>query len=770
MQQSHNLTLDVVRFFSDTIRCVLAIVFVYFASRTLNPPTDLTSWLPWGFLVVLVIGLGLALFRYRQPYAHAAKALNKAAREFEARRTASDQAGVAAPEPGSQAQESDTAPASGDDHADLRPKAFAGQQPLLDAWKEFYEARQGDHVSGPRRGRSTVSPAEHFTIARVLGRNPGSLPNALPGVFTAVGLLGTFVGIAMGLADIEPTAATEDLMDGIRTLMGGMSTAFVTSIVGITWSVWWLFEFRFAERKLKSRIDFFIAETVRMLRVEEPHETLVRIADANESAQRSADAIKDTATEIKGNVQSLGQDLADALEPYFEKHIGEPIRNLNTDLGRRQTEALGRMVEAFRDTLVSSVKTELSEFGQALRAATDHQTSAARELEGFFARLVEVSEVQMKLLSRTTEVATVFDRGLAALAAATEASEAAGKSASDTMATAREAMDSARDLGEESRQQLEVQKEVSEAARRAWDAQASLLEETQANFGRLATDLGDKIMEFQTASAQKISEVFHVFDSEMAKVADHLGGTLAELRDVTEELPGTVGRLRETTQDLADASQAQRDSLAKGLRAFEEVKTELVGKLEQTRGDLRDLGRALPAFAKAADALPRGIEAMVDGIEAAGARSEEDSRRMAETMEAGAGRLAEMVNSVGRSVEPVAEWTEKVTEGLTLLSERTEALTKVLSDRYVTVNQLPSPSRTVRVGTEAPASQTPAKPTPESTRQSQIADPPVTKARDDIEDASRRGVDTEAGRDGEHAVEATEAPRGWFRWFRGRRR
>ena len=758
------------RFFFDTIRCVVAIGFVYFASRPLNPPIDLASWLPWVFLMFLVMGLGVALFRYRQPYEHAAKALYKAAREFEARRTASDQAGLTASEPSSQGQESDTAPASGDDHADLRPKAFAGQQPLLAAWKEFYEARQGEQVSEPRTRQSTVSLAEHFTITRVLGRNPGSLPNALPGVFTAVGLLGTFVGIAMGLADIEPTAATEDLMDGIRTLMGGMSTAFVTSIVGITWSVWWLFEFRFAERKLKSRLDFFIAETVRMFPVEEPHETLVRIAGANESVLRSADEIRDTAEGIKGNVQSLGQDLADALEPYFEKHIGEPIRNLNTDLGRRQTEALGRMVEAFRDTLVSSVKTELSEFGQALRAATDHQTSAARELEGFFARLVEVSEVQMKLLSRTTEVATVFDRGLAALAAATEASEAAGKSARDTMATAREAMDSARGLAEESRQQLEVQKEVSEAAHRAWDAQASLLEETQANFGRLATDLGDKIMEFQTASAQKISEVFHVFDSEMAKVADHLGGTLAELRDVTEELPGTVGSLRETTQDLADASQAQRDSLAEGLRAFEEVKTELVGKLEQTRGDLRDLGRALPAFAKAADALPRGIEAMVDGIEAAGVRSEEDSRRMADTMEAGAGRLAEMVSSVGRSVEPVAEWTEKVTEGLALLSERTEALTKVLSDRYVTVNQLPSPSRTVRVGTEAPASQTPAKPTPGSTRQSQIAGPPVTKARDDIEDASRRGVDTEAGRDGEHAVEATEAPRRWFRRFRGRRR
>ena len=50
-------------------------------------------------------------------------------------------------------------------------------------------------------------------------------------------------------------------MEGIRTLMGGMSTAFLTSIVGITCSVWWLFEFRFAERKLKSGLERFIVVT-----------------------------------------------------------------------------------------------------------------------------------------------------------------------------------------------------------------------------------------------------------------------------------------------------------------------------------------------------------------------------------------------------------------------------------------------------------------------------------------------------------------------------
>lgn len=670
---------------------IITVGIVSVAVRSLDwPPdwTDRTSGVPWAFLVLLLSGIGMALLLYRVPHARAAKTLEGAARELEKKRLAVDEPHTPAREPDPQVREADAASGNADQRVPRRPKAFKNWQPLRDAWKGFHDARRGNS-HGPASSTSAASPADHFTVASVLGRDPGSLPNALPSVFTAVGLLGTFVGIALGLAEIEPTAATEDLMEGIRTLMGGMSTAFLTSIVGITCSVWWLFEFRFAERKLKSGLERFIVVTERVFPVEEPHETLMRVAAANESVRRTAETIGKTAEEIKGNVQSLGQDLADALEPYFEEHIAKPIRHLNTELGDRQTEALRSMVAAFQDTLVSSVKQELSEFGKALRDASDHQTNAARELAGFFERLRQVSETQIGLLDRTMEAATVFDRGLAGLAAATEAIETAGESARETMTAARDAMNIVRGLAEESRRQLEAQEEVSKAARRSWDAQASLLDDMRASIDRLATDLGDRIVEFRTASAQKITEVFTVFDSEMAKVVDHLSGTLAELRDATDELPSAVGSLRETTQELADAGRAQRDSLAKGLRAFEEVRAKLAGKLEQTRDELRDMGRALPVFvkdigvrqsdfAKAADSVQRGIAAVADGMAKTGARSDQNTQRLVDSMATAAGSIHEVAGSVAASVAPVERRTAEAAKRMAALSESIEALAGAL--------------------------------------------------------------------------------------------
>ena len=650
---------------------IVAAVVWWFTDRSL--PTDAASWALWLSLGILLVGFWAAILVYREPYAHAARTLGRAA---------------------SQRRSSNTRQAEADDNriaGRSAPAAFRKHKSLGTAWEAFSEARFGSDTDSANESRTTVSPADYFTTDTVLGRSPGRLPDALPGVFTAVGLLGTFVGIALGLANIEPSAGTEDLMEGIRTLMGGMSTAFLTSIVGITWSVWWLFEWRTAERRLRIAIDRFVAHTEDSHPVDEPHDTLARIAQAQEHVRDTATDVKATAEEIKGNLQSLGQDMAEALEPYFEKHIATPIRELNTDLGQRQTKALRRMVEEFRATLVSSVKEELNAFGQSLRDASDHQANAAERLERFFDRLTEVSNRQTQLLKSTTEVATIFDRGLAGLREATEALEAASRSARETMAAASDAMKTAQQFGVESRRQLTSLERMAEASTRSHEAQLAVLRGLQEDFGRLAKDLGDKVAEFRTVAAQKIAEVFHVFDSEMAKVVDHLGGTLAELREVTEELPRTVGSLHEAARDLAEEGRDQRNILAEGLHAFEEVRTKLAEQLDQARAESQELIDSLAAaakemigrqtdFATAAQHLERGMEAMVDGINRTGARSTRHFQSLADAIGNASQQFEQMAKAVGEDMQPLAMQTKGVSEGLEKLSTRVSDLIGALPD------------------------------------------------------------------------------------------
>lgn len=52
-----------------------------------------------------------------------------------------------------------------------------------------------------------------------------------PNTASILGVLGTFIGIAVGLYNFNP--APEAMHDSVIKLLGGMTTAFVTSILGM---------------------------------------------------------------------------------------------------------------------------------------------------------------------------------------------------------------------------------------------------------------------------------------------------------------------------------------------------------------------------------------------------------------------------------------------------------------------------------------------------------------------------------------------------------
>ena len=53
---------------------------------------------------------------------------------------------------------------------------------------------------------------------------------------TGLGILGTFVGLVLGVGGFD-TSTTDAVMVSITHLLGGMSTAFLTSIVGVLLSL-----------------------------------------------------------------------------------------------------------------------------------------------------------------------------------------------------------------------------------------------------------------------------------------------------------------------------------------------------------------------------------------------------------------------------------------------------------------------------------------------------------------------------------------------------
>lgn len=71
---------------------------------------------------------------------------------------------------------------------------------------------------------STVESESYFSVAAFTEGMKGGLWSGLAGTFTGIGILGTFIGLTIGLAGVD-TSSTGALSSSISGLLGGMSTA-----------------------------------------------------------------------------------------------------------------------------------------------------------------------------------------------------------------------------------------------------------------------------------------------------------------------------------------------------------------------------------------------------------------------------------------------------------------------------------------------------------------------------------------------------------------
>lgn len=101
--------------------------------------------------------------------------------------------------------------------------------------------------------KKTISDAEeYFGTKTLLGKQVNlRFWTALPGLFLGLGILGTFLGLTLGIEGFD-SSDSDTIQKSIDGLLGGMSTAFLTSLYGMTVSL--LFNF-FEKEQFKRTSD-----------------------------------------------------------------------------------------------------------------------------------------------------------------------------------------------------------------------------------------------------------------------------------------------------------------------------------------------------------------------------------------------------------------------------------------------------------------------------------------------------------------------------------
>ncbi len=152
-----------------------------------------------------------------------------------------------------------------------------------------------------------------------------------PRTASIAGVLGTFVGITWGLLNFD--SSPEAMQNSVTNLLGGMTTAFFTSIIGMGMSLWLKNEQANAQKKISKnnfvKTDATIADLIQYLRQ----------ADAEKSAQ-----IKHLEEILQANNENVIRALEDFGKNLSENNAEIFIDALNKtmiDFNRKLTEQFG---------------------------------------------------------------------------------------------------------------------------------------------------------------------------------------------------------------------------------------------------------------------------------------------------------------------------------------------------------------------------------------------------------------------------------------------
>lgn len=132
---------------------------------------------------------------------------------------------------------------------------FFHQRTLDGLFRDYQEKVQGQRESG-----QALSDIEDYINEDILGlRSWQNVVMQIPGTLTGLGILGTFIGLIIGIRGIG-FSSVEIALTSVQTLLSGIQVAFYTSIAGMILSLLFNIIYRISWNMLRRNLGLFTEE------------------------------------------------------------------------------------------------------------------------------------------------------------------------------------------------------------------------------------------------------------------------------------------------------------------------------------------------------------------------------------------------------------------------------------------------------------------------------------------------------------------------------
>lgn len=374
--------------------------------------------------------------------------------------------------------------------------------------------------------------------------------DAASGILVGLGLLGTFLGLTIGVSGFDSTDSA-NIQKSIQNLLGGMSTAFLTSLLGMACSlIYSTFDKRWRNKYRKHLFVFT-----------EKLDSLYYIEDNTLNDYRRKQLLEDIKVEIESKftyeLENGKTTIANAIREILQENReqSKALKSFSTDLAMQLNDSFGQVLSHEMEEKILPLLTSVD---STTKMVIEHIDKMASTVASPASSLMDsvVEELKTSMISIVSEFKT---------------------SLSNSTVTQLESL--AEQLGAASSAMSSFPSVIQEVTNRLDSTMKDVTSAVKENVKTITDDVTNKqsdmlSMQEQTMTqSRNLLDTFNITIERMTKASENLTGSMSEFSQAQGEIYSSTKNLKAISESLMNATEAfmkGQNSFADKLRLWQE--------------------------------------------------------------------------------------------------------------------------------------------------------------------------------------------------------
>jgi hypothetical protein len=519
---------------------------------------------------------------------------------------------------------------NGKDPSSIFVRSWLVPKTITHLWTEYkdtlHEQRTFDPDVGAMRPavlRATIPASAIFTTETLIDSRLGTeFFKHLPGLFTGIGIIGTFSGLIRGLRDFKVSEDAATVRIGLGSLMTGVYQAFMVSAVAIFFAMVATFIEKLLVTVLYQKVEEITFELDSMFESGAGEEYLARLVKASEDSADQSKILKDAlVTDLERILTGLSDQQIKSQAAGSQELAKQFVESLTIGL----QGPLEQIAGAFQQTsqgnsqAVTTLLTDvLAGFSQKLEELFGGQITGINELQQQTIQALQAAVVKLDQMASSVEQAgtRTSDAMSERLADAIGAMDSRQQLMNDRMAefveqirnlvsesqseTNQKLQATLTDIGEAVRAQIaSLQAQGDQASAGHLERETQIAAQTQELLRQLSARVETVVGSLQTQSEQTATaqiereqRIAAQADETVAKLVSLTENLMIEVRSVIGEMRSTIEAMGNTTSDAITRMNSGAETMFLAADEFTKAGQGVAGVLQQATGVSDKLAQA----------------------------------------------------------------------------------------------------------------------------------------------------------------------------------